>query len=408
MFVSFNKIFNKNENNKTKVPKTVLNHLNKSLPNDLKYITSDDGYCTIKSSTEENTISGFTLQLTDKQKEKLGNNFKFSDVIDYFYNMQKPIPLKLKREGYILYNGNEVKIDKLHYNPFNPIEYVENSFCILPNPFPAPFLITLGDDNYEKHILVHRVPIDEVKVSAFESDDKETLKIKYFVDYTKNTLDFKISYDLGKAKTIKDIIETTSIYNSFLNGNGMIFGEKLKTQKISEDIKRFDSNNLLFWKKVLAVEEKLKVRFHPNIDEINNDLINFVERIYQNLINHIPVKNYDVINSVDTKLVDNTEVHKSIGKPLFFEFEFNYEIELFGIKIVIPGLMNIFNSIISKYEKLDTKYRYILEDESDDRKRYSSSLCFASQEELTQFRNLNLNERVQPFHDAKYIHEFFE
>ena len=240
------------------------------------------------------------------------------------------------------------------------------------------------------------------------SHDKETLKIKYFVDYTKNTFDFKISYDLGKAKTIKDIIETTSIYNSFLNGDGMIFGERLKTQKISEDIKRFDSNNLLFWKKVLAVEEKLKVRFHPNIDEINNDLINFVERIYQNLINHIPVKNYDVINSVDTQLVDNTEVHKSIGKPLFFEFEFNYEIELFGIKIVLPGLMNIFNSIISKYEKLDTKYRYILEDESDDRKRYSSSLYFASQEELTQFRNLNLNERVQPFHDAKYIHEFFE
>lgn len=42
------------------------------------------------------TISGMTLEPTDQQKEILGDDFSFDDIMNLSYNSQKPVPVKLK------------------------------------------------------------------------------------------------------------------------------------------------------------------------------------------------------------------------------------------------------------------------------------------------------------------------
>ena len=69
MFVDFNKVFkNKNQTELT-VPKAVLDYMNQSLPEGVKYVAQEDGTCIVTSTTESLTIGGFTFEPTEEQKK---------------------------------------------------------------------------------------------------------------------------------------------------------------------------------------------------------------------------------------------------------------------------------------------------------------------------------------------------
>lgn len=409
MFVDFNKVFQNKPQTEITVPSAFVNYMNKSLPSGVKYMVEADGTCVIAGEGESYTIGGLVFSPTEEQKNILGKNFTHEDVIEYFYNTQKPIPLALKKEGYIILNGQEFPVEKLAYNPLNPVKYVSGSLFAYPHPFPKPFPVTVGCDKYSREIIVSRVPNDSVHVAAFESSKEEPLYIRYLVNQKTNDLTMNMSFNLKNAKTIRDIVESTLIYNAYLDGKGLLFGHYLNASINSNGANRFDDSSAAFWEKVLKIEEFLDVEFCPPKEDVDFETICMVEQLYQNLINKIPTRDKQIINSIDGNWDFEScgkDINESIGRPMFFEFEATSQIELFGVKKPLPILLGIFNAVLVEYSKKGKKQKLVLEDESSEKKRYTSVMHFKTEEDLRIFKTTDHDQVIKLFHDAKRPYEY--
>ena len=212
MFVNFNKIFKEKEPTEHNIPPALLEYFNSSLPENFRYIIDEKGNCILVSEIESINIGGFKFAPTPEQKKIIGEHYTADDVISYCENSQQPIPLKLEKEGMILLNGKEVSIDKLIFNPFNPIKYDSRTLYMHPYAFPEPFPIVLGCEDYRITVMVKRVPNNSVSVAAFESDKNEGIYIKYYVDLARKTIIFNMTINFAWTNTIKDFVAYISIY----------------------------------------------------------------------------------------------------------------------------------------------------------------------------------------------------
>lgn len=409
MFVDFNRVFKNKTQTQLSVPNVFIDYMNRSLPTGVKYVIDSDGHCVITSTTESCNIGGFKFVPTEEQKKILGKNFTHQDILDYFYNIQKPIPLVLDKDGYILLNGQEFPVEKMAFNPFAPIKYISGSFHMYPQKFPEPFPIKIGCNKYERILLVKRIPNDSVSIAAFESDKEAPFYIQYFIDSKKQTLKLNVSFNISKAKTIRDIVESTSIYNAFLDGKGTFLGRALDVKLDSSSSKRFDDNSILFWEKVLQIEEHLATSFVPPQEDVDFDTICLVEQLYQNLINRLPTRSRKLINSIDGNWDFNSPqkgIKDAIGHPIFFECEVTSRIELFGAILELPTLLCIFNSVLKEYPQKGKKQKLIFVDESEEKKRYISGMCFKTEGKLKEYKTINHNKMITLFHDAKMPHEY--
>lgn len=293
--------------------------------------------------------------------------------------------MTLIKEGYILLNGQEFPIDKMAYNPLAPIKYVSGTLHMYPHKFPAPFSIKVGCDKYERTLLISRTPHNSVSTAAFESRKEEPLYIQYFVDNKKQSLTMNISFNLTRAKSIRDIVEATSIYNAFLDGNGTFLEQPLNAKLNTKNAKKFDNKSILFWEKVLKIEEYLETSFIPPQEDVDFDTMCLVEQLYQNFINKVPTRDNQIINSIDGNWDFDSagkNIKESIGNPIFFEFEATSRIELFGIEKEFPTLIGIFNAILKEHCTKGEKQKLVLDDISEEKKRYTSIMCFKTDEEL--------------------------
>ena len=409
MFVNFDKVFNKKNQTEVKVPSAMIDYLNTQLPDGVKYIADTDG-CKVVSEKESFTIGGFLYKPTPEQKKILGKNYSQDDLFKYFYNAQKPIPLELKKEGYILLNGQEFPIDRLSYNPYNPIKYVSGTTFIYPHPFPAPFPLTVSGNGFSRELIFKRIPNESVDIAVFESEKEKPLFVKYFINEIKHTLNVTFSFNLAYAKTIRDIVEATAIYNAFVDGKGALANQSIISQSDTSKIKKYDEDSLTFWKKVLNIEETLNLTFVPPENDIDFATMCLVEELYQNLINNQPIRKNRKIESIDGKweMKSEEDIKSSIGEPLFFEFEGQSKFSLFEQDFELPCIIAIFNSKLVRYVLKNDKYTLYLDNESEDKKMYTSILNFAAVENLKTYKAEDNNQRITLFHNAKIIQEYFK
>lgn len=402
MFVNFNQVFNKKPEANTVIPSALIQYLNSSLPAGAKYVVDENGHCVVVNDGQPITLGGFKFIPNAAQLEVLGNSFTREDVLNYSYNSQKPIALTLDKEGYVLLNGVEFPIEKMAYNPFCPIKYVSGSFSMFPQKFPEPFPMRIGNDEYEREVFVQRIPNNSVDVAMFKSIEDSPISISFSVNPKKESITINVSYSILKAKSIRDIIETVSIYNAYLDGNGTLMGKPLDSKLNSDTAKHYDESSLKFWKKVSEIETLLGVEFIPPQDGVDVETICFVEQLYQNLINGIPIRTNQIVNAVNGKWdveIFEQELSEATKKPMYFEFETVSQIELFGVKAELPAVIGIFNAAISDYDK--TAQKLILEDESPQKKRYSTMMFFKNEDSLQVFKQKKHNDRITLFHDAK-------
>lgn len=411
MFVNFNRVFKNKPQTQIAVPSALVDYMNKSLPEGVKYVVDAKGNCVITSERESCTIGGFIFKPTEEQKKVLGKDFTREDVVNYFYNAQESIPLTLKKDGYILLNGQEFPVEKMAYNPLAPIKFVSGSFYMYPPKFPDPFLLKLGCDKYERELLVSRIPNNSISVMEFESSKDEPLYIHYFLNIKIHCLTMNVSFNLKKAKTIRDIVESTSIYNAYVDGKGTLSGQPLDSSLKSEGLKRFDDDSVIFWEKVLEIEEQLGIEFCPPQDDIDFETMCLVEQLYQNLINKVPTLDNQKIDSIDGNWgfeSHGKDISESIGRPIFFEFEVASKIELFGVKIELPTLIGVFNAILSAYNTKGEKQKIVLSDENPEKQRYTSMMCFKTESDLNSFKLEDHDKIITLFHNAKRPDEYLQ
>ena len=403
MFVDFNRVFKGKPQTELKIPDAMIEHLSSKLPQGLRYRATEDGNCEIISEGESVTVGGLLFTPTEEQRKVLGKKYTRADVLKYSYNAQKPIPLKLKKDGIITLNGEEFPVDRIRYNPYCPISIVSGEIYMHPHPFPEPFPLTLGSKKYTKQLMFQRIPNESVNTAAFESQAGQALTVRYFVNELDQTIAFNISFNLSYVKTIQDIVETTSIYNAFVDGEGLFCGTPLIANIDTSKVKKYDLESLAFWEKVLLIEGTLGVTFEPPLEDVDFTTISTVETLYQNLINSNPIRENKKIDSLDGEwdMVGDKHVQDSIGKAIYFEFQATSHLSLFGVDIALPCVVGIFDSVLSNYTVKGKKYKLVLEHLSEDKHMYTSTLRFKTEQELADYMNGNRDQRVSALHDAK-------
>lgn len=409
MFVDFNKVFKDKPKSQMSIPQPLVDYMNNSLPEGVKYVADENGNYEITSETGSLSIGGFVLEPTEKQIKILGKNYTQQDVLDYLYNSQKAMPLKLKKEGYILLNGVEFPIEKMSFNPTLPVKYVEESFWIYPSKFPEASPIKMGSDKYERDILISRVPNESVNIMCFESSNDEPLKVQCFINKKGKSLTMNLSLNLKNARTVLDLVQVTSIYNAFIDGKATFLGHSFGSRLKDGSVKKFDERSISFWERVLDIERILKVQFCPSQDTVAVEDIYLVEQLYQSLVNKIPTRDNQIINSLNGKwdFVNlGWDINDMLGKPMFFRFVCTSHIELFGIKKDLPTLVGVVNAVLEEYRINGKKQEVIFGDESQEKKRFNSIMFFESEDELSKFVEGNHQEIIDMFQNAKKPSEY--
>lgn len=408
MFVDFDKVFNNKPQPQVQIPNAFITYLNKQLPEGLKYTTDSEGNCVITSDGASFTLGGFVFIVSPEDKKILGKEFTRDDILRLFYNRQKPIPLQLEKEGYVLLNGEEFPVEKMFLNPHNPIKRKSGTFFMSPRPFPEPFYLSVGCEGYERKLLVHRIPHDSVKIAAFESEKEAPLKISYLVDRDEHKLSMNLSFNLSHAKNIRDIVEAIRIYNAYLDGKGYLCGRPLETKLNGENIKRFEDSTAEFWEKVLEIEKHLGISFTPPNDDVDFDTICLVEQLYQNLIKKTPIRETSKPDTLDGEWESENEedIIASIGSTIYFEFEATRTIELFDAKFTLHGLMGIVDAILADVTQKGKKRRIVLKDAGEDHPRYTSSIFFSDEVSMKAYKESDHSARITAFRDAKRAREY--
>ncbi len=412
MFVDFNKVFGKTPQTELKIPQALIEQLSSKLPDGFIYVVDSNNNLTISHDGKKDlkyTISGMTLEPTDQQRKILGDNFSFEDVMKLSYNSQKPVPVRFKNGKYVNINGKDVSIEHLSYNPFKPYELVIDSTYIYPSPFPPSFTIKIGNENTKIELSIKRIPNDSLDIMAFKSDDNKCLSIIYYLNPDIHFFSMTMNISLNKATSVQEIIESIEVYNAFIEGKGYIFDAIIETQLDTKNASRYDDEALEFWKKVKELEDKLGVSFDPHGSELEFEDICDIEEIYQNIINKTPIRRNTSINSITSKWeFSKDDIAKdTLGKPIYFEFDGKSTVKLFGQDIELPCIVGIFNAVFANYEKDETtsECTIFLENESDDKQMYTSTLRFLNKEELLKYKE-ETKDRIIQFRDAKKRHEY--
>ena len=412
MFVDFNKVFGKTPQAELQIPQALIDQLSAKLPDGFIYVADSNNNLTISRDGKKDlkyTISGMTLEPTDQQKEILGKKYSFEDIMNLSYNSQKPVPVKFKNDKYVTINGKDISIEQLSYNPFKQYELVIDSTYIYPSPFPPDFTITIGNENTRIELLIKRIPNDSLDTMAFKSDDSRCLSIIYYVNPDIHFFSMTMNISLDKANTVQEIIDAIEIYNAFVEGKGYIFNSLIDARLDTANASRYDDEALEFWKKVKELEDRLQVIFDPHRNELEFEDICDIEEIYQNIINKTPIRCNTCINTITSKWEFSKDgiAEETLGKPIYFEFDGKSTVKLFSQDIELPCVVGVFNAVLTRYEKNEAtnECTLFLENESDEKQMYTSTLRFLNKEELKNYKE-ETKDRIIQFRDAKKRHEY--
>lgn len=408
MFVDFDKVFAEKRQTGLPIPKALVDHLSDQLPKGLRYAVHEQCLHVVPEDGTVLRISGFHFAPTVEQRACLGDDYSEEDILAFSYNSQQRIPLELNNEGILIVNGESLPMNALIQSPYNPFSFIEGSLYVFPQKFGPPFHLGVGSDKYSRLLLVKRIPHNSIHTQAFESDESSPLLISYQLNTKEKKMTMSISLNLDVAHSIRDYVETIAIYNAFIEGKGYIGGHSFPSKLIGEQVKKYDEDNLSFWEKVMQIESLLGVNFIPPREDVSFDTICEVEQLYQNLINHTPIRDTNKIETISGTWTFERQqsIQESINRSVFFEFEATISLTLFGVSISLPCLLMVFNSkLIGVVEEEDT-YRLQLDDDSEAQPRFTSMLCFKDNDSMRTYKAGDRSDMLTKFHEAKRARQY--
>ena len=406
MFVDFDKIFKKKTQNELPIPDSLLAHMSKSLPEGLSYTASADGNCYIVADSGEVNITGLIFRPTDEQRAILGDHFTIDELMEYMYNSQQQIRLELKTPGTLILNGKEIPVSQFVQNPFKQLQIVDGSFVSMPKPFPPPFELTIASEKYHRQVKMQRVANESVDTAKFISDADEPFVLSYYANKKAMTIQFNVSLNLKAARTIYDFVTSVSIYNAFVDGRATMDGQPIQTKVSGEKEKRFDDRTIVFWEKVLEIEKYLNVSFVPPAEDIDYETICLVEQLYQSFIFNRPTRELKRVNSITGTWVADGSVKPEdcIGQHLFFSFDGESKINLFGVELNLYCIIGQCNAVVTDYVVNEDKYTMAFGDLDQDKPLFSAVLYFKDETSMKACRD-NVTTLADDMHKAQKPNE---
>lgn len=409
MKMDFDDIFYAKPLSEMEVQDVVIQELNKSLPSeDIEYVSCGDGFCSITTKKDKLTIGGFVINLDDEDRKILGDRPKIDDILDYSYNAQKPMRLKLQEENIILVNGERIHTDKLIYKPLSNISCKNGHFCAIPEKFPGPFLISIHDDVYSHDFMMQRIPNKSIANMVFESEDNQILKLKYIIYKKEEKMTFNVSYNFKYSESIEDLIKYSTLYNSFLSGKVKIKESILKGEGYSGD-NIIDVDVINYWKKIRAIEKCFNLTFDPAMIEMTRDEQEIVNELFYGVVKSFPIRDYNSYSSFSITFNGEKDAKElKIGQMMYFGFEANREFNLLGQVIELYCSIGIYNSKVKDVVSLENQTKVVFENIDEKRKLYIVVKYFTSQDALSTYRDCLSGEDVATLGKAKRVIEYIK
>ncbi len=412
MHINFNKEMR--QNNADRLPDLVITQFNKDLPEGTEYKMDSDGDLVLKAKGDSISIGGLSLMDIDEIEDKIGNNATQADILEYSYNSQKPLRLKTKKEGYLKINGKDIPIDKIKFNPLHSFEYSDGNFQAIPQPFPKIDDITIGCEEYSRTLGVQRIPYDGIDKIKIQSNQKDVLQITLTYNVVEKNSNISISAQLKNAKNIRDIVEAIYIYNAFIDGKGLLDGEKVTITKEEKNIKKFNENYALFWRRTLEVEEILNkafnITFIPTKGDIDEDTVSIIEELYQSLILKEPVRLdkhiKDIKGALDIK--DKIDINELMKKKFFISYIATNHIEIFETEFELNSLDGILDALVNEYQIAGDQLILTLKNDGTGDDPFIVTMLFLNENEANEYRKNNEKTLEKIFRNAVPLKELVD
>lgn len=398
VFTDFNKVFNNKKNDPVQIPEIILQQLNKPLKNGLRYIDNGNGTCSIVSDSEMK-IGGIEIIIDEEMKRYIGEKISQSDILEYSYNTQRPLHLKMKKQGVLQINDQEVPIEKVNFNPYKNVKYSNGEMIAVPEPMEEVLNITLSDNEYKFQTSIHRIPCYKKNCIAWKTDDDSKIFIKIEIDIKAHTMNCDLKLSLNNEKCVKEIVRCMSIFYALATGKGSINGVNIKLFEGKKEFK-FDKIILDYWSKVLSIEKEINRTFKVIRDEMEDDDVIVVEKLFQMLVNKNPIRSSDTLNSLNCSILmkeGHTMDDVKKGKGTFV-FESTHMFELFGEKIELPSITVMNDVVISEIKQKGHQQELIID--NSETKAYYSELVFKAEEDRCAYK---VTDNMEAFISAKLI-----
>lgn len=323
---------------------------------------------------------------------------KFAEALNLLYDEGYPIEI----EG-VESISTRIEDGGIIYPP-SVQEHVEKLVISIPKELiPLEIETTSG----KKTVALNRYQTKREVI--IETGEDAVIYLKLSALKANPTFNFTYRMQLSKAVRIKDIAE--SIHDAF--GILKVFFGSTDAQNIKEGktdyinmIKSFQFTGLYF-DKLCALENKLKVTFDPqkvgNIDESAND----VYELYFLLIEKEPIRlnaKLTATTSTGITIVDDTFEHQ-LGAPISLTFggEATYEICGQSIRVYTANLLT--NAIIKEFKTDSSGTTNIIYGDTDSNPMYISYRGFIRKSDATKERK-RIMAHKEKYEDAKTVEKF--
>lgn len=225
-----------------------------------------------------------------------------------------------------------------------------------------------------------------------------------------NILNLTVNSSPQHANSISEIIYVHSallaLFDRLFNGKPLQLSDMISSVK----------NELEFWQRVHKIEESLSINFDPNVIDprMLNEAMQEVDELYLLLVEKAFLRENRGFSSFTagsfSRKMDAPIVN--INDKFALNFNTNYEINIWGVKICVYSVCVAFNHIIDSIKENDESGEVIVslrEDESNP--RYISLRGFMSekdQEEEHNRLNENFSENIKAYENAETFEKLYK
>lgn len=406
MFVDFDSVFHRSS--PIPVPNGLVEYYSRQLPPDLEYV-EDHGFLTVRAKdSSEKRIGNIVFDLSEEQKQILGESCSFQDIIRLMNNSQTPIRLIPKDGTIITYNEHDIPINSLVKRPFGNEDGPITELWLQPQPFPPAFTTNIKNDKCGIDLLMERVPNNSVDLIRIESERDKPLVLHASIDTKSGASNLTVTYNLRNAHTIKDLVESLSLYNSLFEGSAFLDGIP-----IPKDKERYgdpiNKKSLQFWEKVLRIEELLDLCFVPPSEDVQDEDVYLVEQIFQSLINYIPTRSVGQVKTLQGKLVSvNKAVLKDmLNKTVDFSYSINSTINLLGQSFKLFCFVGIFGALVDDCSNDDDSFKIKIKDSDEQSPSFVSKMFFLNEESIEEYLS-DFDKAIESLKKAKSVLEYLD
>lgn len=401
MLASFKKLNEKKDEKHTRIPQELLQLLNMDLPDDLEYISYDDGMCAVQPIGNKNNTISMKVTLPETA-QKYKDVIKTSeDLAEYSYRTQQKLKLSPYEDNTIIMNGHRIAVDKLITFPLDGGKTLkDNVFVMAPPPFNKIPPIVLKAGKVELEFQVERKPYDSMNETLIQLSYKDMIIIDAILD--EKTLNSKWTIHLNtENKSAKELYDMFVFYNAFGKGNIKYKNQKFTTPT-KKDVIYVDETNIELLRKIIKIEEKLNVEFEiPN--QFTYKEFEIVEQLYRSLISKKAFKHIAPFNELTCTGTppDENAIEKTINSSLMLTGCDEKTIDVFGIKFklfLLQALFNLFVLDVKVCDENTTKFKI----DDTNKKMFACYRYFPDEESVIRYQKNN-KKWVEKFKEAETI-----